>query len=139
VSAIVTASMRLAGIAGNLALIMLASFAMPVTCRCGDQVPGAHALVVAINRVDGLQAATTSTETSPRTEQDLLAHQQDEQPFLSDMPTIPDHGLAAINTPSETDVSPSFPLGAPDIGDKRPIRDRVESPTTPPPQMPRPV
>jgi hypothetical protein len=103
-----------------------------VTCRCGDQVPGPSALVVAADRIQTLDPAIDygGLRSTP------AGHEQEEQPQLTEMPTTLEFGLAAIALAVVIGTSLSLPRPAAPIGVVRSLLGRRTPPWTPPPRSP---
>lgn len=126
-----TSLLRISWVAAYVTLITLAVFALPVTCYCGDQVPGPHALVVAADRAQALDP--TFDYGALLSPQDV--HNLDEQPHVREMPTTFEIGLGAIAVISIIGAALTLPRPAAPIGIVRFLFGFLCAPTTPPPRF----
>jgi hypothetical protein len=104
-----------------ISTIGLASFSLPVQCRCGDQLPGPRALIVAIDEVQPAATATTHEETA--------------SPQAGEMPTTLEAGLAAIAIPLIAGALLLIPRPHSPLPTIRRLIGRTSPPHSPPPRL----
>jgi hypothetical protein len=121
VTKIVAALTPLLWWAAYISTIGLASFALPVQCRCGDQLPGPRALIVAIDEVQ--PAATEAT------------HEDTVSPRAGEMPTTLEAGLAAIVIPLIAGALLLIPRPTSPLPTVRRLIGRTSPPHFPPPRL----
>jgi hypothetical protein len=128
---VITALFRIGWVASYVTLITLAVFALPVTCYCGDQVPGPRALMVAADRIQTPEPTVDSSTFLPTSP----SHQEQERPHLREMPTTLELGLGAIALTVIVGVGLVLPRPATPTGIIRFLLGLRTPPTTPPPRF----
>jgi hypothetical protein len=116
-----------------LGTIALASLSLPVQCRCGDHVPGPHALLIAVDRVSPLVtlrgAETTETAAAVSGLGQLAGAR------VGEMPTRLEFGFSAIAFAMAGGLFPLIPHSrSPRIATSRCRLGRAIPPHTPPPR-----
>jgi hypothetical protein len=124
VTKIVAALSPLLWWAAYLFTITLASVSLPVQCRCGDQIPGPRALIVAVDEVRPTATFAVST-----------LHEQTERSQAGDLPTILDAGLAAIAIVMISGALPQLPRPRSPQARVRRLLGRANPPQSPPPRF----
>jgi hypothetical protein len=104
-----------------LSTIGLASLSLPVQCRCGDQLPGPRALIVAVDEVRPVVTVT--------------AHDAAASPQAGEMPTTLEAGLAAIAIPLLAGTLLLVPRPSSPLARVRHLIGRTSPPQSPPPRF----
>lgn len=107
--------------AAYVSTIGLASFSLPVQCRCGDQLPGPRALIVAIGEVRPVETITSHEETVT--------------PQTGELPTTLVAGLAAIAIPLIAGALLLIPRPRSPLATVRHLIGRTSPPQSPPPRL----
>jgi len=110
--------------AAYLFTITLASVSLPVQCRCGDQIPGPRALIVAVDEVRPVVTLAA-----------WALHEQTERSQAGDMPTTLDAGLAAIAIVMIAAALPQLPRPRSPQARMRRLLGRANPPQSPPPRF----